>query len=150
MVYAGIHHAFTVGVTPSSAAGTILVSVYSKCINRSDCSQFIIPAMQTESCDIQGDVFIGIVAAVGGDTEGEGFNLGDAVAGYVNAGSWVDTVDGSNQVYLNAQPSYVRNTFPVLGCNPPDALSQLWKLSSAAAQELGVVAPVTNDGCVIV
>ncbi|KAG8860074.1 hypothetical protein FRB96_004097 [Tulasnella sp. 330] len=133
MVYAGIHHAFTVGVTPSSAAGTILVSVYSKCINRSDCSQFIIPAMQTESCDIQGDVFIGIVAAVGGDTEGEGFNLGDAVAGYVNAGSWVDTVDGSNQ-----------------GCNPPDALSQLWKLSSAAAQELGVVAPVTNDGCVIV
>ncbi|KAG8861708.1 hypothetical protein FRB96_002666 [Tulasnella sp. 330] len=131
MFAAASHHALTVGVVPSPAIGNILVNVCSKNVNLSGWKHLIPSTMQAEPFSTQGDSFIGVVATVERGIRDRNLNVGDTVAGYVSGGSWVDTVDG-RQAYLSIQPS----------C--------LWKLSAAATKELGVLAPVINDGCIIV
>ncbi|KAG8980105.1 hypothetical protein FRB94_007174 [Tulasnella sp. JGI-2019a] len=78
-----------------------------------------------------GDGFIGTVAAVGGAVVDRGYRIKDVVSGHLNEGTWVGTLDGSNQKYLMVQPG------------------SLWLVPATLVTEFGLTHPEIGSGCAI-
>ncbi|KAG8980106.1 hypothetical protein FRB94_007175 [Tulasnella sp. JGI-2019a] len=85
-----------------------------------------------ENIGVFGNSFVGTVIIVGQDILHRGFKLGDTVAGYIEAGLWVDILDGRSQEYLQIQPDKV------------------WHICSTEMKRMGFVDSAMGDGCTII
>ncbi|KAG8874326.1 hypothetical protein FRB98_008530 [Tulasnella sp. 332] len=95
---------FAVGAIPLCGADKILIRLHSKSIKLTDWER-IAPDDHRDPKLLRNG-FIGVIIAVGPDVMNGSLRTGDAVAGFADGG-WVDTVDGGNIEYLNAQPDNV-------------------------------------------
>ncbi|KAG8874329.1 hypothetical protein FRB97_004625 [Tulasnella sp. 331] len=147
-------HQLTVGVVPPGATDKILVSIYSKNLTPTDWRAIAAASTQDEDLSIPGDGFVGVVVTVGRNVRDKGFAVGDAVAGSVNVGSWVE---GSNQGQprpASAAEQEKEELTPHLDLIQVEYLSikpdSLWHLSPEVARRFQIISPSGESGCVIV